>query len=67
MSFALAGVAVMLGEIEGLDFGAVVQELGVAHAVAQARQVQILERPGEDVKIEPIRLRVIRVAAVRWR
>ena len=65
--FASARIAVMLGEVEGLDFRTVVQELRIAHAVAQARQVQVFERPGKVCGGTGGSFRVVRVAAVRWR
>ena len=54
---AAAGILAVPGEVGGLDFRAVVEQLSVLHAVAQAGQMEVFERPGEDVQVKAVRLR----------
>ena len=49
------------------DFAAVAEQLRIFHFVRQTGQMDMLERPAEEMQVEPFRLRIVRVATVTRR
>ena len=49
------------------DFAAVAEQLRIFHFVRQSGQMDMFERPAEEMQIETLRLRIVRVATVARR